>query len=266
MSMGIYRIRNTITGKIYVGSSTNIEHRWRGHVSHLKAGDHTNRDLQHDWLKHGEEAFECVIVEPSDEPATLLERERHWTLECIRSGNCYNMPEVAYSGVSEASLPSAILQNEIALLRASRAELDAARQAYAVARRELPHLAALERGTPEAPLQEFAVVLVLAIATHQRTKARSSAAGVPWAIKNLQGDKMLNGALICRLSQDDAQLLGRMFDRLGLVVERQPRQAGRWVPKTTDEVVSLVSKNWGKVSGLTSVDLENVGSTDGVKD
>jgi group I intron endonuclease len=57
MTCGIYTIRNTISGRIYIGSSVNIERRWRVHVHHLKAGTHHSSILQRSWDKHGEGAF-----------------------------------------------------------------------------------------------------------------------------------------------------------------------------------------------------------------
>jgi hypothetical protein len=66
---GIYEIRNTIDGKRYVGSSTNIERRWRHHAYQLRGGCHYNRYLQNAWNKHGELAFEfkvLVYTEPEE--------------------------------------------------------------------------------------------------------------------------------------------------------------------------------------------------------
>lgn len=42
MTSGIYQIRCTITGKIYLGSSKNIEHRWHQHRQ-LRSSEHCAR-------------------------------------------------------------------------------------------------------------------------------------------------------------------------------------------------------------------------------
>ena len=39
---GIYKITNTSTGKVYVGSAANLIKRQRSHFSSLKSGSHKN--------------------------------------------------------------------------------------------------------------------------------------------------------------------------------------------------------------------------------
>jgi group I intron endonuclease len=46
MTCGVYSITNKNNGKIYIGASIDIEHRWREHVRMLKKGDHCNRLLK----------------------------------------------------------------------------------------------------------------------------------------------------------------------------------------------------------------------------
>lgn len=60
---GIYRIRNTLNEKVYVGSAVDIRKRWQGHKSHLDEGVHHCRYLQRAWLKHGEIAFVFEFIE-----------------------------------------------------------------------------------------------------------------------------------------------------------------------------------------------------------
>src|SRR6478609_3140173 len=61
-SSGIYSITNVIDGKVYVGSSINVENRVKEHLRCLRLGNHYNHKLQRAWSKHGEESFvfECV--------------------------------------------------------------------------------------------------------------------------------------------------------------------------------------------------------------
>lgn len=54
---GIYKIRNIVTNKIYIGSSTNIGKRWRDHKWHLKEGIHHNSHLQSSYNKYGLKNF-----------------------------------------------------------------------------------------------------------------------------------------------------------------------------------------------------------------
>jgi len=55
--IAVYEIRNTVSGKFYIGSSANLYERWRTHKNKLRAGTHPNPKLQASWSKHGEEAF-----------------------------------------------------------------------------------------------------------------------------------------------------------------------------------------------------------------
>jgi hypothetical protein len=56
-SSGIYAIVNTLSGKKYIGSSTNIHRRLMHHRWQLTNGVHSNEDLQKDWAKCGETMF-----------------------------------------------------------------------------------------------------------------------------------------------------------------------------------------------------------------
>lgn len=59
---GIYQIRNTTNGKIYVGSAKCFGVRWRAHRNALKRGDHHSRKLQNAWNKYGQKAFAFEIM------------------------------------------------------------------------------------------------------------------------------------------------------------------------------------------------------------
>lgn len=74
---GIYMIRNTVNGKIYIGQSHNIRWRWWMHKSSLNANCCHNPHFQSAWNKYGEDCFEFSIVElcSVDE---LDEREQYW--------------------------------------------------------------------------------------------------------------------------------------------------------------------------------------------
>ena len=88
---GIYKIVNTITGKIYIGLSCNIKNRWKRHRVDLKAGCHDNQYLQNSYNKYGLEAFTFEIIELCDREV-LGEREVHYISEynCM-TPNGYNM-------------------------------------------------------------------------------------------------------------------------------------------------------------------------------
>jgi group I intron endonuclease len=72
---GIYAITCVSTGKVYVGSASNISKRWSRHRKDLRAGCHTNPHLQSAWKKHGEHGFVFSILELTDD---LSSREQFW--------------------------------------------------------------------------------------------------------------------------------------------------------------------------------------------
>ena len=60
---GIYGIKNTINGKLYIGQAANIYERWIHHKSDLKCNRHANNHLQNSWNKYGGYSFEFYIIE-----------------------------------------------------------------------------------------------------------------------------------------------------------------------------------------------------------
>ncbi len=75
---GVFHIRNTINGKVLLGSSLNIEGPLNSHRFMLKIGHHENRELQKDWNEYGEDKFVFEIletVEIQDDPNLNLDDE-----------------------------------------------------------------------------------------------------------------------------------------------------------------------------------------------
>lgn len=59
---GIYIIRNSANGKVYIGSACNIYTRWRKHKSDLKRGIHHSRQLQNFVGKYGTECLSYQVL------------------------------------------------------------------------------------------------------------------------------------------------------------------------------------------------------------
>jgi group I intron endonuclease len=72
---GVYAIVNKVNSKRYVGSSHNIEVRWRQHRNRLRCGKHVNCHLQMAWNKYGESNFEFIVLLEC-EPDELIEIEQ----------------------------------------------------------------------------------------------------------------------------------------------------------------------------------------------
>ncbi len=61
--IGIYKIVNKITGKVYIGQSVNVFHRTGTHRSNLNANkNNENKHLQSAWNKYGEENFSLIPI------------------------------------------------------------------------------------------------------------------------------------------------------------------------------------------------------------
>lgn len=69
--MGIFQIRNTANGKVYLESSVNLDKIWNRHLTELRFNGHRNKALQNDWNAQGEQDFVFEVlaeIEPHDDP------------------------------------------------------------------------------------------------------------------------------------------------------------------------------------------------------
>lgn len=60
---GIYQVKNLANGKMFLGSSFNLEGPLNRHKFMLKIGSHTNKELQKDWNELGADQFTFDILE-----------------------------------------------------------------------------------------------------------------------------------------------------------------------------------------------------------
>lgn len=73
---GIYKITNTLNGKVYIGQSINVQERFYEHKRKLRLQQHFNKYLQNAYNKHGE-YFEFEVIEECD-VSDLDKREMYW--------------------------------------------------------------------------------------------------------------------------------------------------------------------------------------------
>jgi group I intron endonuclease len=73
---GIYKIINTTTNDLYVGSAVNLNKRWKEHKRRLNKGTHHSPILQNAWYKYGENAFTFVILLYCSKVNLLLYEQR----------------------------------------------------------------------------------------------------------------------------------------------------------------------------------------------
>jgi hypothetical protein len=97
-SAGIFRITNTATGKVLLGSSLDLHFPLNSQEFQLTSGSHMNQALQSDFYRYGRDAFVFEIVEvvkPSDDPGfsveAELERLEKVYAEQLDRGNTYNL-------------------------------------------------------------------------------------------------------------------------------------------------------------------------------
>lgn len=72
---GIYAIRNTINGRLYIGSAVDLDGRFAMHRYSLCRGSHHNQHLQRAYSKYGSTVFDFVVLERIHR-TRLIEREQ----------------------------------------------------------------------------------------------------------------------------------------------------------------------------------------------
>jgi len=90
MSTGIYCIRNVLNDKRYIGSSKNIETRWRVHKSRLRHNKHHSSHLQKSYNLDNQFSYE--ILEYIADLSQLEIREQYWVdhYQSYKSNYGYN--------------------------------------------------------------------------------------------------------------------------------------------------------------------------------
>jgi hypothetical protein len=71
-SLGVFQIRNTSNGKVFVATSTQLDKVWNRHKFQLEFGSHPNKELQRQWNEFGADSFVFEVVEelkPSENEA-----------------------------------------------------------------------------------------------------------------------------------------------------------------------------------------------------
>ena len=109
-TVGVYGIRNTITGKYYVGGSVDIKRRWATHRKELTLGTHTGVKLLRAWQKYGPNTWEWVVLEECQpDKRLLLEREQHWIDTLLSYEDGYNsLPKVGQGTRGRKQTPEEI--------------------------------------------------------------------------------------------------------------------------------------------------------------
>lgn len=86
----IYKIRNVVNGKFYVGSTIDTHTRFQTHRRRLRKGNHHCAHLQAAWNKYGEACFKFEVVEEVPKTENLQAAEERWLLAHHGEKYCYN--------------------------------------------------------------------------------------------------------------------------------------------------------------------------------
>lgn len=75
---GVYMIKNTHNGKVYIGSSVDIFLRFARHKNDLRLNRHSSIILQRAYNKYGLESFEFSVIETVADHTQIHVREQYW--------------------------------------------------------------------------------------------------------------------------------------------------------------------------------------------
>lgn len=113
---GVYMIKNTVNGKIYIGSSVDMKRRARQHYHSFKKG-HGNSLLDRAYKKYGEDSFTFSVLEYCEESTIrVLEQSYIIKYDTLNKSIGYNL-----AGVTELGLP---ILSEEARKRISKSSRD----------------------------------------------------------------------------------------------------------------------------------------------
>ncbi|MBC8275806.1 MAG: GIY-YIG nuclease family protein [Chloroflexi bacterium] len=96
---GVYRIRNKVNDKRYIGSTNDFEKGWKERLRTLRKRKYHNPHLQRAWNKYGEENFVFEIEEEVEgDNKALLACEQVYLDEGFALGILYNIARIAGGG------------------------------------------------------------------------------------------------------------------------------------------------------------------------
>jgi len=98
--IGIYKIRNKVTGKCYVGQSVRVKKRIHEHFRLLEKGCHVNRILQNSYNKYGKENFDWSLEVECKDIKDLDDFEN-----AFLKGNAHFDEPIFFNIANEAKVP-----------------------------------------------------------------------------------------------------------------------------------------------------------------
>jgi group I intron endonuclease len=212
---GIYSITNTNSGKVYYGSSNNVNGRWRNHKSKLNKNIHPNPHLQNAWNKYGGKSFRFNIEEeiPSEQLQTVEQCYLEWCKIFPRwSYNIGYDAECATRGL-KFGLPSKEHRRKIGLANSGSNSVNYGKKMSDETRKRM---SVSKRGVPKPPRTE----------EHKRNMSFAKK-GKYYDLKNYKFLHPIHGIEIC----DRHTLISKygLYERgVGLLIQRRRRTHKGW--------------------------------------
>jgi group I intron endonuclease len=91
MKYYVYKITNTVTGWVYIGTTIALQVRWKTHKSKMQRGKHNIIRMQEDCRKYGVESFVFEVVAILSTGEEMMGMEKSLIKECVANGSCYNL-------------------------------------------------------------------------------------------------------------------------------------------------------------------------------
>lgn len=127
--VGIYKITNIITGKVYVGQSVHIESRVKEHKNPSNWIRESGKVLYRAFLKYGIENFTFEVVEEC-EAEKLSEREIYWISFFNSFADGYNMTSGGESNYGDSSPLHKLTEADVIEIRKRYANKERRKEVY----------------------------------------------------------------------------------------------------------------------------------------
>lgn len=96
----LYRITNILSGKVYIGQSSDDKYRWRQHLYFAKNPERTGRYIHRAMAKHGSEnfMFEVIVTCRTPEDANIIEDVLIRQFDSRNKEHGYNLNAGGFNG------------------------------------------------------------------------------------------------------------------------------------------------------------------------
>lgn len=185
---GVYRIKNTVNEKSYIGSAVKFSRRFWQHRIALRDGTHRNSLLQRAWSKYGEDAFLFSILEVTlPEHAVATEQVMMDYYRAAYRDYGYNICHIA--GSTRGVVHSAAFRAKISA--ASKNMSLETREKIAIAARNrsaetLEKIASFQRGRARSPETRAKIAMAARnISNETRLKRSASMSGRKISVEQL---------------------------------------------------------------------------------